>query len=68
MKTAGILVLVGSLAFAGLLFVIWLVGLVAHIGGGLIHLLLLLAIIVGPVGVVAGVLLILLGKRSGSGA
>jgi hypothetical protein len=30
----------------GILFVLWLLGLIAHIGGGLIHLLLVIAVIV----------------------
>ncbi len=29
-----------------ILFVLWLIGLIAHVGGGLIHLLLVLAVIV----------------------
>jgi Family of unknown function (DUF5670) len=30
----------------GILFVLWLLGLVAHVGGGLIHLLLVVAVVV----------------------
>lgn len=37
-----------------LLFVFWLVGLVAHMGGALIHLLLVLAIIVAAVNLLTG--------------
>ncbi|HYZ17346.1 MAG TPA: lmo0937 family membrane protein [Candidatus Acidoferrum sp.] len=37
-----------------LLFVFWLVGLVAHVGGGLIHLLLVIAIIVAAVNLPTG--------------
>ena len=37
-----------------LLFVFWLIGLVAHVGGGLIHLLLVLAIIVAAVNLLTG--------------
>lgn len=33
-------------AIIGVLFVLWLIGLVGHIGGGLIHLLLVAAIVV----------------------
>jgi len=30
----------------GILFVLWLLGLMAHVGGGLIHLLLVIAVVV----------------------
>jgi hypothetical protein len=38
----------------GLLLLFWLIGLVAHIGGGLIHLLLVIAVIVLVVRLVTG--------------
>jgi hypothetical protein len=63
MRNIGILVLVGSLVLSGLMLLVWLVGLVAGIGGGLIHLLLVAVILLAPAGVLAGVLLIVLGKR-----
>jgi hypothetical protein len=34
------------LLIAGILIVLWLIGLLAHIGGGLIHILLVIALIV----------------------
>ena len=37
-----------------ILFVLWLIGLVAHIGGGLIHLLLVIAIIVFVINLITG--------------
>lgn len=37
-----------------LLFVFWLLGFVAHVGGGLIHLLLVLALIVAAFNLVTG--------------
>lgn len=37
-----------------ILFVLWLIGLVAHIGGGLIHLLLVIAIIVLVINLITG--------------
>ena len=66
MRNAGIAVLVGSVALAGLLLLVWLVGLVTGFTvGGLIHLLLVFAIIICPVGVVAGLVLILVaGSRN----
>jgi Family of unknown function (DUF5670) len=39
---------------AVILFVLWLVGFAVHIGGGLIHLLLVLAIIVAAVNLLTG--------------
>ncbi len=36
------------------LVVLWLLGLVAHVGGGLIHLLLLIAVVVGGVNLLRG--------------
>ncbi len=37
-----------------ILFVLWLVGLVAHIGGGLIHLLLVVALVMFIVNMITG--------------
>ena len=37
-----------------LLFVFWLIGFVAHVGGGLIHLLLVLALIVAAFNLLTG--------------
>jgi hypothetical protein len=37
-----------------ILFVLWLIGLVAHIGGGLIHLLLVIAVIVLVINLITG--------------
>lgn len=41
-------------ALVVLLFVFWLIGLVAHIGGGLVHLLLVVAIIVAAFNLLTG--------------
>ena len=38
----------------GLLVLLWLIGLIAHIGGGLIHLLLVIAVIVFVVRLITG--------------
>lgn len=63
MKTVGVGVLIGSVVLAGLSLLLWLVGLVTgYTGGGLVHLLLVFALVVGPVGLVAGVVLILVGN------
>lgn len=37
-----------------ILFVLWLIGLVAHIGGGLIHILLVIAVIVLIINLITG--------------
>ena len=66
MRNAGIAVLVGSVVAAGILLLVWLLGLVAGFtAGGLIHLLLVLAILLGPAGVIVGVVLIVVaGSRA----
>lgn len=38
----------------GILLLLWLIGLIAHIGGGLIHLLLVIALIVFVVRLITG--------------
>jgi hypothetical protein len=66
MRNDGIIIIVGALALAGLLFVVWLLGLVlGFTAGGLIHLLLLLAVLIVPVGIGAGVARIILGRDRG---
>jgi len=60
MRNAGIAVLVGSIAVTAILIIIWLLGLVFGMtAGGLIHLLLVLAFLIGPAGVILGVVLLL---------
>jgi hypothetical protein len=62
-RNAGIAILAGSVLLAALSLFLWLLGLLGGVGGGLIHLLLVFAILVGPAGVVTGVVLILVGGR-----
>jgi hypothetical protein len=38
----------------GILFVLWLLGLVANVGGGLIHLLLVVAVVVFLINLISG--------------
>jgi hypothetical protein len=52
-----------SVLIAGFLFFIWLIGLIFGIGGGLIHLLLLLALLIGFLGIAGGVAMIVMGKK-----
>lgn len=61
--TVAYFIIGGSLLAAAFLGFIWLVGVVAGIGGGLIHLFLLLALLIGFVGVLAGVIMLTAGKR-----
>ena len=66
MRNDGIIIIVGALALAGLLFAVWLLGLVLGFTvGGLIHLLLLLAVLIAPIGIAAGVARIILGRDRG---
>ncbi|HJQ32100.1 MAG TPA: hypothetical protein VJ866_07975 [Pyrinomonadaceae bacterium] len=63
MRNAGIAVLVGSVAFSVVLLIVWVLGLVLGLtGGGLIHLLLVAVVLLAPVGVVAGIVLIIVGN------
>jgi hypothetical protein len=51
-----------SIVVAGFLLFIWLIGLIAHIGGSLIHLLLLLALLIGFIGIAGGIAMLLMKK------
>lgn len=63
MRNAGVIIIALSVALSGLLLFVWLLGLVTgYTWGGLIHLLLLLAFLIAPAGVVAGVVLIVVGR------
>lgn len=64
MNKVGLLILVGSLAVAAFLLVVWLIGFLGHIGGGLIHLLLILALLVGGTGSIVGIVVMLVGKKA----
>jgi hypothetical protein len=65
MRNVGIAVLAGSVGAAVLSLLVWLVGLVTgYTAGGLVHLLLVFAIIVGPVGLIAGIAIIVVGGRN----
>lgn len=63
MRHIGIAVVVGSLVVAALLFALWVVCLVLMLGGGLAHLLLIIAPLVAFVGIPIGVVLIIVGGR-----
>lgn len=64
MRQTALRVLFGTFGLFGATLILWLAGLVFGIGGGLIHLLLLLAILIVPVGGIVGVvLLVIAGTR-----
>lgn len=64
MRRKGITVIAGSFAVAGLLLVLWLVGLVTgYTAGGLIHLLMLFAPVVVAAGVTVGIVLIVMESK-----
>ncbi len=68
MRRRGIAVILGSFAVAGLLLVLWLVGLLTgHTAGGLIHLLMLFAPVVVAAGVAVGVVLIVMESKQPPG-
>jgi hypothetical protein len=52
-----------SIVVAGFLLLIWLIGLIAGIGGSLIHLLFVLALLVGFIGIAAGVFMLVTSKK-----
>jgi hypothetical protein len=67
MRKRGIAVILGTFALAALLLVLWLVGLIAHVGGALIHLLLLLTFLIVPAGVVVGIIFLVLDGKGEQG-
>ena len=54
----------GSIAAAAFLLVLWIIGFLVNVGGGLIHLLLVLALIVGGTGFMVGIVVMLAGKKA----
>jgi hypothetical protein len=66
MRKVGLLLLVGSVLMTLLTLTLWLTGLALGVGGGLIHLLLVVSITVGPVGFVTGLVLLLIEGRGGA--
>lgn len=53
-----------GIVIAGFLLFVWLIGVIAGIGGSLIHLLFLLALLIGFIGIAAGVAMLFMGKKS----
>ena len=64
MNKTGLLILGGSFVAAAVLLIIWFIGFLTHIGGGLIHLLLILAMFVGFIGFLTGIVVLLVGKKT----
>jgi hypothetical protein len=63
MRKTGLIILIGSLLGAVGLFLLWIVGFIFHVGGGLIHLLLILAPLLGFLGGITGLILVIVGKK-----
>jgi hypothetical protein len=52
-----------SILIAGFLLFVWLIGAIAGIGGSLIHLVLVLALLIGFIGIAVGIFLLVMNKR-----
>ncbi|HWN09679.1 MAG TPA: DUF5670 family protein [Pyrinomonadaceae bacterium] len=63
MSKAGRVILVGSIIAAGFLLVVWFIGFLGGFGGNLIHLLLVLALAIGVIGSVIGIVVMIVGKK-----
>lgn len=63
MRKAGLIVLAATLALVVLLLLSWAAGFAVGAGGALVHLLLVIAMLVAPVGTVIGVALLIFGRR-----
>jgi uncharacterized protein DUF5670 len=63
MNKTGLIILGVSVGIAAFLLVIWLLGVISGIGGGLVHLLLILAMLVGAIGGIVGLIVALTGKK-----
>ena len=63
MRTAGLIVLASTLLLVVLLLLGWLGGFALGIAGSLVHLLLVIALLVAPVGTVVGVALLVMASR-----
>ena len=63
MRKAGIVVLASTLLLIVLLLLGWLAGMALGLAGNLIHLLLVFALLVAPVGTVVGVALLVMASR-----
>ena len=62
MNKVGLFILAGSFGIAAIMLVIWLIGLLTGIAGNLIHLLLILALLVGGLGFVIGLVVLLVNR------
>ena len=52
-----------SILIAGFLLFVWLIGAILGVGGSLIHLLLVLALLIGFIGIAVGIFLLVMSKR-----
>ncbi|HEX7174910.1 MAG TPA: hypothetical protein VF240_06485 [Pyrinomonadaceae bacterium] len=63
MRTAGLIVLASTLFLVSLLLLVWFSGFITGIAGSLVHLLLVIALLIAPVGTVVGVALLVMASR-----
>jgi hypothetical protein len=60
MRNIGLLVLLATFVLVGLLIILWLAGFIFAIGGNLIHLSLVLAVLIAPIGGIVGIVLLII--------
>jgi hypothetical protein len=60
MRNTGLRVLFATFGLVGLLIILWLAGFIFGIGGNLIHLSLVLAILIAPIGGIIGIVLLII--------
>lgn len=60
MRNTGLLVLLATFGLVGLLIILWLAGFIFGVGGNLIHLSLVLAMLIAPIGGIAGIVLLII--------
>ena len=60
MRNTGLRVLLATFGLVGFLIILWLAGLILGIAGNLIHLSLVLAILIAPIGGIVGIVLLII--------
>lgn len=60
MRNTGLLVLLATFGLVGLLIILWLAGFIFGVGGNLIHLSLVLAVLIVPIGGIVGIALLII--------
>ncbi len=60
MRNTGLRVLLATFGLVGLLIILWLAGFIFGVGGNLIHLSLVLAMLIAPIGGIVGIVLLII--------